>query len=294
MEELRQIILTYKDTDIDNEVSSYDKLIAFSDRFYGDVGELYDAITRMRNVDRDPTGFNFNDAAVLGLLVRVWKILKQIVLFYKANDGEMIVLIDRQMLEAIVMANYLLVNGEGTIEDYRKCSYKDRFAITIEAQQNPSFYATNAGKRLLQSVMAKMAAENLTPNSFAEQQKHQWKVGGKSFRDMFSEMMPPDFYKLLYGISSESIHGSWIHSMDYDLIRKDDGTFSAYPFSVVPDIRMITPYLSYANRVYELWLTRIHANNEYTDKMFKWIEQVNGQLFLAFDKLYFPDAPPLN
>ena len=55
---------------------------------------------------------------------------------------------------------------------------------------------------------------------------------------------------------------------------------------------MITPFLPHANRVYALWLKRIDVNDEYIDKLFRWIDQVNGQLFLAFDKLYFPDAPP--
>lgn len=293
MEELRQIILPYNEINIDNELSSYDGVISFSDRFYKDVAELYDAITRIKNVERNPTGFNFNDAAILGLLVRIWKILKQMVAFYNTDNGDMLSLIDRQFLEAIVMTNYLLIKDDATIEDYRKCSYKDRIAMITEAQQSPEAYARNSGKRLLQSVLDKMAAENLTIDSFAEQRKRQWKVGGKSFRDIFSEVMRPDYYKFLYGLPSEFIHGSWNHSMDYDLIRKDDGTFSANPFYFEPDVRFITPFLPHTNRVYALWLERIHSNNEYTDKVFKWIEQINNQLFLAFDRLYSPVAPRL-
>jgi hypothetical protein len=293
MEELRQIILKYQNLNVDDELSSYDKVIAFSDRFYRDVAEIYDALTRLRHLDHNPTGFDFNDAAILGLLVRIWKILKQIVLFYEVKNGQMIALIERPMLEAIVMANYLLIKDDATIEDYRKCSYKDRVEILVDAGRSPGFYATNAGKRLKQSVITKLAAENLTVDSFAEQKKHKWKVGGKSFRDIFSEVVPPEFYKFLYGIASESIHGSWNESMDYDLLRNDDGSFSTNPFYAVPDIRMITPFLEHANRVYALWLKRIHADSEYTDNVFKWITQTNRQMFLAFDKLYFPDAHQL-
>jgi hypothetical protein len=83
MDELREILIKYKDIDIDEKLGSFDSLVAFSTVFYRDVAEIYDAVTRTRNLDRNPIGFQSNDAAILGLLVRTWKILKDCLLLRK-------------------------------------------------------------------------------------------------------------------------------------------------------------------------------------------------------------------
>ena len=80
-----------------------------------------------------------------------------------------------------------------------------------------------------------------------------------------------EFYKLLYGIPSESIHGSWNESMDFDLVRNDDGTFSPYPFYQSVDIRFVTPILRISHDPYLMWLERIDAASEYISKVFDWI-----------------------
>jgi hypothetical protein len=71
MDELREILIKYKDIDFDEKLSNFDSLVNFSAVFYRDVAEIYDAVTRTRNLDRNPVGFQVNDAAILGLLVRL-------------------------------------------------------------------------------------------------------------------------------------------------------------------------------------------------------------------------------
>ena len=41
--------------------------------FYEDVAEILDILSRLKNVERNPTGFSIDDAPILGLLVRTWK-----------------------------------------------------------------------------------------------------------------------------------------------------------------------------------------------------------------------------
>ena len=126
MDEIRDIIIKYQNIKIEDELSDFDRLINFSANFYADVAEIYDAVTRIRNVQRNPSGFDYNDAAILGLLIRIWKILKEVVYYYRKDNGQIISLLDRQIIEAAVIAKYLLLSGDEAIEDYRKCSYKDR------------------------------------------------------------------------------------------------------------------------------------------------------------------------
>lgn len=286
MEEVQKIILRYKDIDVEKEISTFEGLLGISTAFYKDVSEIYDAVTRVKNADRNPTGFDFNDAAILGLLVRIWKVLKEIVLYYEKNNADIISLLDRQVIETAVIAKYLLINGEESIVDYRKCSYKDRINMVLDSKKNPEFWKTKPGKRLLKSIMDKMEAEGWDIDSFEEQKKNRWKLQGKSFYIIFTEIEPKEFYKHLYGIPSESIHGSWNDSMDYHLQKSDDGTFITNPFYHDVDIRAVTPMLRLCHDPYVMWLKRIDAEDEYLLKALEWTRRMNIKLYNAFESAY--------
>jgi hypothetical protein len=286
MQEIVDIIEKYKAFNLGKQLSSKESLKKFSTMFYGDVAEIYDVVTRIKNVERNPTGFSLNDAAILGLLVRIWKLLKEVVSYYKADNGQIISHLDRQIIESAITASYLLIKeDEHVIEDYRKCSYKSRIKILEDAKDN-EFYSTPAGVRLLKSIQEKMDAEGFDLNSFEVQKNRNWRLEGKPFRQIFEQLEPDEFYKLMYGIPSESIHGSWNESLDFDLIRNEDGTYSTYPFYQSVDIRYVTPILRLTHDPYLLWLERINAQDEYIEKIFKWIERINKRLFIAFEETY--------
>ena len=65
------------------------------------------------------------------------------------------------------------------IEDYRKCSYKDRLRILNDLEEGSAFFETKAGKRLLKSVRDKMKFEGLTTSDFNEQKKESLENSGK-------------------------------------------------------------------------------------------------------------------
>lgn len=286
MQEIVDIIEKYKTIDLGKKLSSKEGLKKFSTMFYEDVAEIYDAVTRIKNIERNPTGFSLNDAAILGLLVRIWKLLKEVVAYYKADNGQIISHFDRQIVETAITASYLLVKEEDElIEDYRKCSYKNRLEALEEAETK-KFYSTPAGIRLLESIREKMAAEGFDQNSFDQQKRRRWRLEGKSFRQIFEKLEPDEFYKLIYGIPAESLHGSWNESLDFDLKKNEDGTYSPYPFCQPVDVRFVTPILRLTNDPYLLWLERIDCKDEYIEKIFKWIENINKRLFLAFEETY--------
>lgn len=286
MQELTAIVEKYKAIDYTERLSNKDSCKEFSAMFYEDVAEIYDIITRIKNVDRNPTGFSLNEAAILGLLVRIWKLLKEVVAYYKADNGQIICCLDRQIVESAIIASYLLLKEDDkAIEDYRKCSYKNRLKALEEADAN-EFYSTPAGQRLLKSISEKMEAEKFDFESFEVQKRHNWKIEGKSFRQIFEQIEPDEYYKLMYGIPSESIHGSWCESLDFDLAKNEDGTYSAYPFYQPVDVRFITPILRITNDPYLLWLERIECKEKYVEKVFKWVERVNKRLFVAFEETY--------
>jgi hypothetical protein len=286
MEEIRVRIKRIVDKDFAQDTSTIAGLISFSAGFYFEVAEIYDTLTRIRNTDRNPSGFSLVDAPILGLLVRIWKILKEIVVYYRANNADILGLLDRQVIESAVVAKYLLIKDERVTEDYRKCSYKDRLRIFEEASTSPAFFQAPAGKRLLASIQSKMHREGLTPQSFEAQKKNRWKVQGKTFFDIFSEVEPAIFYKYVYGIPSESIHGSWNDSMDYHLRLNADGTFSTYPHYQEADPRFVSPLLLLCDAPYRMWLKRIGSDDSYLLKTLDWILSMNSRLFDRFEAIY--------
>lgn len=286
MKELVDIIEKHKAINFVEMLKTKEGLKEFSTIFYEDVAEIYDIVTRIKNIERNPTGFSLNDAAILGLLVRIWKLLKEVVAYYKADNGQIVSHFDRQIVESAVTASYLLIKEDDElIEDYRKCSYKNRLEALEEAETN-EFYTSPAGVRLLESIKEKMAAEGFDKDSFEQQKRRRWRLEGKSFRQIFEQLEPDEFYKLIYGIPSESLHGSWNESLDFDIVKNDDDTYSPYPFYQPVDVRFVTPILRLTNDPYHLWLERIEVKDEYFDEVFKWIERINTRLFIAFEETY--------
>ncbi|PTY38713.1 hypothetical protein BGP77_11070 [Saccharospirillum sp. MSK14-1] len=289
MDEIGKVISRYDEGYVGQSLRSLDDLNRFTGTFVRDVAEIYDCITRMRNIDRNPTGFNLDDAPILGLLTRIWKLLKEIVIYYEQDNAEIISILERPLIEAAVTAEYLLISDLVVIEDYRKCSYKDRLRILRELTEGSNFFETKAGKRLLASIQEKMDLEGFSEEDFKEQKRNNWKLQGKSFFDIFKEITNENLYKYTYGMMSESIHGSWNESMDWCLQKNDDSTFSVYPFYHKADVRYICPTLKFCNESYRLWLERIDCLDDNMTVVLDWIERVNTRIFIIFDQKY--DGP---
>ena len=286
MEEISSITDKYDAAYVQDGLSSLENINKFALVFYRDVAEIYDCLTRTRNLERNPVGFSLDDAPVLGLLIRVWKLLKEVINYYEKDNAEIISILERPLIEASVVATYLMTSDAKVIEDYRKCSYKDRLRILRDIEDGSAFYETKAGKRLLKSVREKLEFESLTAQDFDTQKKNRWKIQGKSFYDIFAEVEHADLYACTYGMMSESIHGSWNESLDWCLIRNEDGTFSTYPFHHPADIRYVTPILHFTNKPFRLWLERINVYDDDLRGILDWVDRVNVSLFTAFDQKY--------
>lgn len=292
MEELLEITSKYQPDYIERCFSSMAILHEFSLVYYRDVGDLYDVLTRLKHAERNPTGFSIDEAPILGLLVRISKLVKEVVKYYERDNAEIIGVLERPMLEASIIASYLMIEGEDAIADYRKCSYKDRLRVLRDLESGSPFFDTKAGKRLLAAVRQKMSFEGLTKDDFADQKKNGWKLQGKTFRAIFAEVEHDDLYPATYGIMSESIHGSWNESMDWGLVRNEDGTFSAFTDCHPADIRFMAPILRFTIRPFRMWLERIDCYDEDVKGTIDWIERVNTRLFQRFDQLYVGEYDP--
>ena len=113
--------------------------------FYEDVAEILDIISRLKNIERNPTGFLIDDAPILGLLVRVWKLLKLVIWIYKEDSAEFAIIAERSLIEVAVTATYLLRSDKSTIEDYRLCSTETDSGCLNKQLPDPGTIAANQG-----------------------------------------------------------------------------------------------------------------------------------------------------
>lgn len=286
MEEFAKITDKYQPALIEEAFSSLENLKSFTLVFIKDVAELYDCLTRLKNIGRNPSGFSINDAPILGLLVRIAKLMKEVVYYYEQDNAEIIGILERPLLEAGTIATFLMKSTPDVIEDYRKCSYKDRLRILRDLESGSPFFDTKPGQRLLKSVREKMAIENLSQDDFREQKKNRWRLQGKSFFQIFSEVHHESLYASSYGMMSESIHGSWNESQDWCLTRQADGTYKANLFSYPADARFLVPVVHYTNEAFRLWAQRVDVYDDNMRQLLDWIEKVSKASFHAFDTMF--------
>lgn len=286
MDEIQDIMERYSEQYVREFLDTPDAVSDYALIFYKDIADIYDAVTRITNPRRNPTGFSLNDAPMLGLLVRIWKLLKQALRYYEEGNGEFTAILERPIIEASVVATYLLSSDDEVIEDYRRCSYKDRLRILRDLNEDSEFLKTKPGQRLVASIRDKLDIDGFDENSFNVQKNNRWRLQGKSFYNIFDEVMGGALYASSYGMMSETIHGSWNESMEWCLTPNDDGTFGPYPFFHPPDVRFVTPLIRFTTPPYRMWLTRIDAEASNLLGLLDWVDRFNAVLYRRFDQLY--------
>ena len=286
MNRIPDIRAKYSFDEINRDLKSSDHVNDYVLDFFKDVTKVYRLAIAQKNPIRNPSGYSLSDAPILGLLVRIWKLSTLHVQYFEQKNGEFIATFHRPLMEASVTALYLLRHDDAVIRDYRRCSYKDALRILRDYKAGSPFFRTRAGRRLLTTVREKLALEGLTEDSFSPQKRNGWRLQGKSFFRIFESMFPAESYPFVYGLSSESIHGSWNNSMDWSLIPNEDGTYSAYSLFKSADMRFISSAFHYSTRAYRLWLKRVEADNDSLIDALNLIEPINSAIVRRFNELF--------
>ena len=116
MEEIQNILAKYDDAYRARLAAQTPEADQLALTFYEDVAEILDILSRLKNVERNPTGFSIDDAPILGLLVRTWKLLDLIIWIYKEDSAEYAAIAERSLIEVAVTATYLLRSDNAILE----------------------------------------------------------------------------------------------------------------------------------------------------------------------------------
>ena len=256
--------------------------------FYEDVAEILELLTRTKNIDRNPSGFSIHDAPVLGLLVRTWKLLKLVIWIYKEDSAEYAVIAERSLIEASVTAMYLLGSDASTMEDYRRCSYKNRFEILRQAASGAPYYRSKPGRRLLRSIRDKLASEGLEETSFDRQISNHWRLDGRTFRDIFERVRGEDnLYDVAYGTASESVHGTWQDVRGYSLRGDVASGFAPLYEPVRVNVGNVSMITLFSTLPFRAWADRAGLDDPYIGDVLDFIDELNSVLFRKYGNLFY-------
>ena len=289
MQEIDRIWLKYEQGRFLDRIESLDEVNRLALTFCSDVAETFRLVTLLHSPDRNRSGYGLSDAPLIGLLTRVAKLLRLVCRFYELNNGDYLSVFSRPLIESAIIATYLMREGDAAIEDFRRCSYKDTLRICRDHDSGSEFFDTVAGQRVLRSAHADLALEGLSKSSFDLQKRNRWRLQGKSMYDIFAEVVGAAEYPSVYGMMSESTHGSWNESKDWCLSRNDDDTFSAHALFVSVDARLILPLALYATLPFALWIERMELENESLRQILDQIQDHGREVLFKFDELY--DGP---
>ena len=287
MDEIQDIVDKYDHSYLERLFASTPEADGLALGFYEDVAEILDILSRMKNSERNPTGFSIDDASILGLLVRTWKLLKLIVWIFKEDSAEYSAIAERSLIEAAVTATYLLHSDESTLEDYRRCSYRNRLRMLKQAASGSAYYRSKAGHRLLRSIKDKLSLEGLDEHSFEDQIRNDWRVQGRTFRAIFEEVVGKDLYAVAYGTSSESVHGSWRDVRSFSLRGNVALGFSPLYEPLRESVGHVALIVPFALLPFREWATRVQLDDPYIEEVLGFVDKLNGLLFGKYEHLFF-------
>ena len=287
MDEIQAILAKYEADYLARLLASTPEADRLALAFYQDVGEILDILSRMKNIERNPTGFSIDEAPILGLLVRTWKLLKLLVWIYEEDSAEYAAVAERSLMEVSVTATYLLRSDASTMEDYRRCSYGNRFKILEQAASGADYYRSKPGRRLLHSIREKLAFEGLDENSFEEQIANHWRLQGKTFRRVFEDVMGEDLYAVAYGTFSESVHGSWQDVRGYSLQGDVARRFVPLYEPVRVNVGNVCTIIPFATLPFREWSKRVELDDPYIGQVLDFVDRLNIRLFDKYAKLFY-------
>jgi hypothetical protein len=278
LSELQKIYLKYQSIEIPSIGADHNKLARFSSMFFSDTVLIFEIITRLQNIVRNQSGFSLFDAPILGLLVKVSKTLLEMVLAYEAGNSYLVKLLQGIVFESAILARYLLEASPETLEDYRRCSFKNTLSV-CETLSFQSELTSSVGMILKNDIHKELSKEGLGMSSFELQKEQGWRVDGKDFYEILSILKIDPAFSYFWG--ENSIHCGWKQSKLNYLSANHDQTYSANTAELPNAIERFCPLIGICTPAFSGWSERVQLTEH--KKSLRWVSDVNQQLLLAFE-----------
>ncbi|SDR91579.1 DUF5677 domain-containing protein [Gramella sp. MAR_2010_147] len=243
MKEITEIFRKYSNLDLSEHSRSEMELNNLIIKFSKDLGELIDILSRVINHEKHPNYYNLNESTIVGSITRIVKFYQEYIKYQELNKLEIQSLFARPMYESFIISKYLIKNGTQSQRNFRLVSYRARYQnykklIELNDNDHPII------KRQLLKLETKLKVDEFSIEDLEQEDNKsnnkKWKLDGKSFWKIHSEVDNADLYSFIYGVGSDAVHGNWQEIFDFHLTRKENGYFGFLNYEKC-DCRVIVP-----------------------------------------------------
>ena len=270
----RRIFNKYSKIDLSKFSNTEIELNNLIIKFSRDLGRLIDLLSRVLNHEKHPNYYDLNESTIVGSVIRIVKLYQEYIWYQELNKLEIQSLFARPIYESFIITKYLIKNGTESQRHFRLISYQARHQnfkklMELNDSEHPII------KRQLLKLQTKLKVDGFTIEDLQSEDNRRnnkkWKLDGKSFWKIHSEVDNEDLYSFIYGVGSDSVHGNWQEIFDFHLARKECGFFGFLNYEKC-DCRVIVPMNSI---VIETFLEFLNWNDCLTNEIENGLKLMN-------------------
>ena len=154
------------------------------------------------------TGYNKQDAVIVGLFVRLCKLYDTLCLHVAENHGEIVQIFVRLIFETSIKIEYLIKNDKNPVENFIFTSYKatkEQYEDLLEKEKSRGLIEIE--KRILLKIKGQLEEDEIDVTKLLKNKD--WKLDAKTFKDILRELNFESAYSYIFGSGSSYVHGDW-------------------------------------------------------------------------------------
>jgi hypothetical protein len=174
------------------------------------------------------SGYLRRQAVLIGLAVRLVKLYEGQLTHIADRRMDLVVLLLRSFFETGIYLAYLLRRPSSSCDNYIRTSFqpekeKLRHLMAVRAERP----LLPIEKRMLEAIKKRLTVAGVSQNELLN--RHNWKLDGKSMRDILDFLEWPLAYRFGFAQFSHNAHGSWDDLLTYHLKHSLDDPRKYYP-----------------------------------------------------------------
>jgi len=220
--------------------------------------------------------YNKEEAALIGNLVRLFKLNRAILDEFANGREEILHILLRCFAETYINIRYFLkFKDEHTINHYIKYSLRqeknliDIIKRNVEENGGPN----NLEDRMKKSIKRTFEISGMTEEDISNSSKWENKI-----KSRISDLITPDFYVLIYGNTSHAIHGNWQDLINFHLKAFENGFLPNIEFNV-PNCKTLNVINLLTCELIKEYSVNVLPSTKKRDKLIHEIEDIIIRIF---------------
>ena len=236
-------VLKFEDFDIPkanvnvHEIRNYisdDQFLNLGIEIFKEIGITTSILSHGVKQDQNlhPRKWNRNEGILGGLMVRLSKIQKAMLEHTCKKEMEIVSILLRTVLETLINLKYLIgKNSPKLFDEYVEHSLREGKRLLLKVNQfiEERGHEIPLDKRVKKGIEWSFKFSGMTPNQVNEKDKQTW---GESIFKKAKAVGWGDYYTMLMGIPSHSVHGNWQDLLHFHITMENGEFFPQGKFTL--------------------------------------------------------------